>query len=87
MLRKCLLSSSLAAVALAGLAGVASANTVTVYSENFGGASTTAALAGTAPTVDNGTSPTWSTQWNASATNQSWLANGTVTGSANSGGS
>ncbi|MGC9261755.1 MAG: PEP-CTERM sorting domain-containing protein [Phycisphaerae bacterium] len=78
---------SLAVVACVGLASAAPASTVTVYSESFGGSATTATLAGTAPTVDNGTSPTWSTQWDASATNQSWLANGTVTGSANSGGS
>jgi hypothetical protein len=80
--------AALAAVACLGLAGTASAITVTtIYAENFGGATTSTALAGTAPTTDNGTSPTWFSQWNASTTNQNWLANGTITGSVNNGGS
>ena len=79
--------AALAAVACIGLAGTASASVVTtIYSESFGGAATTATLAGTAPTVENGLSPTWLSQWNSSTTNQEWLANGTVTGSLDSNG-
>lgn len=64
MLRKCFSSSPVAAAALAtvacvGVVSAVSAGTITVYSENFGSPATTATLAGTSPTVDNGTSPTW----------------------------
>ena len=52
--------AAFATVALVGLAGTVSASVVTtIYSESFGGAPTTTPLAGTAPTVDNGTSSTW----------------------------
>ncbi len=75
--------AALAAVAFAGLAGTASASTV--YSESFGG-SATGPLVGTAPTVDNGTSPTWINQYSSSTTNEDWTANGTITGSVDSNG-
>ena len=84
-----LTAAALAAAVFAGLAGTASTSTVaasTVYSESFGG-SATGPLVGTAPTVDNGTSPTWINQFSGSASGEDWLANGTVTGSTNSGGS
>ena len=63
MLSKCFpiargssLTAALAITAFAGLAGTASANII--YQDNFSGASTTP-LNGAAPTIDNGTSTTW----------------------------
>ncbi|MDA8375771.1 MAG: PEP-CTERM sorting domain-containing protein [Planctomycetia bacterium] len=96
ILRGCSITTAvIAAVACFGLAGTASASTVTtIYAESFGGAATTATLAGTAPTVDNGASSTWtqtySSGYNYTGTGQPaggagfqpfWNANGTITGS------
>ena len=78
-----LAAAALAVATFAGLAGTASASTV--YSESFGG-SATGPLVGTAPTVDNGTSPTWINQYSSSTTNEDWTANGTITGSVDSNG-
>ncbi len=48
----------LAAVACIGLAGTASASTI-IYLDSFSGSSAANSLNGAAPTVDNGTSSTW----------------------------
>ena len=79
-----LTATALAAIACVGLASTASAATTIVYSENFGGPATTTSLAGTAPTIDNGTSPTWLSQYSSSTTSEFWTANGKVTGSVDS---
>ncbi len=53
-----LVAGALAAAACVGLAGMASASTI-IYEDSFSGSSAANSLNGAAPTVDNGTSSTW----------------------------
>ncbi|MDA8378536.1 MAG: PEP-CTERM sorting domain-containing protein [Planctomycetia bacterium] len=67
-----LAAATLAAVACIGLASTASASTV-IYQDSFNG---TGALNGAAPTIDNGSSTTWTATLN--GTNSSFYHNGSA---------
>ena len=82
-----------------GTTGMALAGTVTIYQDNFSG-SAGQSLAGQAPQVDHGTSPTWTKNFSSGHNytgkgkpaggkgfHPFWKANGTITGSYNVGGS
>lgn len=86
---------TLATLAVAASASLAAANTTTIiYQDNFSG-SANSSLAGQAPTVDNGASPTWIQTWSAGsltgtgqpATQPFFTANGAITGSLDANGS
>ncbi len=86
---------AVSALAVVASTGLAAANTTTiVYQDNFSGSSS-ASLAGQAPTVDNGASPTWIQTWSAGSltgtgqpdTQPFFTANGAITGSLDSNGS